>query len=42
MSRNAKDYLGQGGPPTITTEIFPENESDGTLLYKFHCKSTAN
>jgi len=43
MSRNARVYLGQGGgSPTITTEIFPENESDGTQLYKFHCKSTAN
>ena len=30
MSRNARDYLGQGGSPTITTTIFPENESAGT------------
>jgi len=23
MSRNARDYLGQGGSLTITTKIFP-------------------
>ena len=42
MSRNARDYLVQGGSPTITAEVFPENESDGTQFHKFHCKSTAN
>jgi len=42
MSLNARDYLAQGVSPTITTEVFHENESDGTQLYKFHCKSTAN
>jgi len=42
MSRNARDYLAQGGSPTIAIEVFPENESDEAQLYKFHCKSTAN
>ena len=38
MIRNAREYLAQAGSPTITTEVFPENESDGTWLSKFHCK----
>jgi len=42
MRRNARDYLAQGGSPTITTEVFPENESDGAQLYNFHSKNTAN
>jgi len=36
--RNAREYLAQAGSPTITTEVFPENERDGTWLSKFHCK----
>ena len=42
MSQNARDYLAKRWLSTITTEVFPENESDGAQLYKFHCKSTAN
>jgi len=42
VSRNARDYLARGGSPTITTEVFPENESDGAQLCNFHCKSIAN
>jgi len=38
MIRNAREYLAQAGSPTITTEVFPENENDGTWLSKFHCK----
>jgi len=38
MTRNARDYLAQAGSPTITTEVFPKIESDGTQLSKFHCK----
>jgi len=38
MMRNAREYLAQAGSPTITTEVFPENESDGTWFSKFHCK----
>jgi len=30
MIRNAREYLAQAGSPTITTEVFPENENDGT------------
>jgi len=30
--------IAQAGSPTITTEVFPENESDGTRLSKFHCE----
>jgi len=33
MSRNVGttlDYLAQIGPPAITTEVFPRNESDRT------------
>ena len=41
MSRNASDSFAQGGSSTITTEVFPENESDRTQLYKLHCKSEA-
>ena len=39
MSRNARDYLAQGGSLTITTEIFPENESNGTQLHKFTARA---
>ena len=35
MSRNARGYLAQWGSPKITTEVFPENESDGTQLVSF-------
>ena len=38
MHRNDKDYLSQAGSPTITTEVFPENECDESQLSKFHCK----
>ena len=38
MNRNAGDYLAQVGSPSITTEVFPENESYRTQLSKFHCK----
>ena len=38
MSRNIKDYLAQKGPPTITAQVFPRNESDETKFSKFHCK----
>jgi len=41
MSRNARDYLAQAGSLTTTTEVFPENESDGAQLSKFHCKSVS-
>jgi len=37
MSRNARHYLAQWGSRTITTEGFPENESDGTQLQNFFC-----
>ena len=32
------DYLAQIGPPAITIEVFPRNESDRTRFSKFHCK----
>jgi len=35
ISRNAGDYLVQGGSPTSTTEVFSENESDGAQLVSF-------
>jgi len=38
MSPMAREYLAQAGSPTIATEVFPENESDGTQLFTFHCK----
>jgi len=39
MSRNVRNYSAQGDePPTVTTEVFPRNESDGTLFSKFPCK----
>jgi len=38
MIPNATDYLAQAGSPTITTEVFPENASDGAQISKFHCK----
>jgi len=38
MIRNVREYLAKAGLPTIITEVFPENESDGTWLSKFHCK----
>jgi len=31
VSRNVRNYLAQRDePPTVTTEVFPSNESDGT------------
>jgi len=38
MSPNVRDYLAQTGSPPTTIKVFPENESDGTQLSKFHCK----
>ena len=32
------DYLGQIGPPAITIQVFPRNESGMTRFFKFHCK----
>ena len=32
------DYLAQIEPHTVTLEVFPRNESDGTRFSKFHCK----
>ncbi|GBM01702.1 Zinc finger MYM-type protein 5 [Araneus ventricosus] len=37
MSQSVRDYLVQNGPPSITVEIFPKNES-GAHFSKFHCK----
>jgi len=38
MIRNGSEYLARGRSSTITTEVFPENDSDGTWLSSFHCK----
>jgi len=39
MSRNARDYLGQGGSPVITTEIFPKKGSDEAQLISFNARA---
>ena len=32
------EYLTQIGPPAITADVFPRNESDRTRFPKFLCK----
>jgi len=38
MLGNTLDFLAPRGPPEITIEVFPSNESDRTRFSKFHCK----
>ena len=38
MLGNTLDYLAQIGPPAITIEILPRNESDRARFSKFNCK----
>jgi len=38
MLGNTLDYLDQIGPPAITIEVLPRNESDRTQFSEFHCK----
>jgi len=36
MCRNVRGSLARIGPPTITTEVLPRNESDQTRFSKLH------